>query len=263
MIEALATGAMAELRRFLSGRVLLAFDLDGTLAPIAARPEEAVVPDEVQQLLAVLCVRTPLAIITGRAVRDARRMLWFVPRYVIGNHGAEGVPGEESAVAGHAALCRRWCADVAAAHVRERIPGTLVEDKGYTLALHYRLTRDPAEARAQLLAVIEGLSPTPRIVEGKRVLNLVPPNARHKGEALRALIGHAGADRTIYVGDDVTDEDVFALRLPGVRTIRVEPDADSAADLFLKRQTDVPLFLRELARMMASTPIAPARYPLT
>lgn len=260
MRDALSPAALAELRHFVVGKILLAFDLDGTLAPIAPRPDDAVVPDEVQHLLAVLAVRAPVAIITGRAVRDARRMLWFAPRYVVGNHGAEGVPGDEAAAAGYAALCRRWCNEVEKSGVRQRLPGTLVEDKTYSLALHYRLARQPDEARESLLALARTLAPLPRIVEGKRVLNLVPPAARHKGEALRALIGHAGAPRALYIGDDVTDEDVFELRLPGVRTIRVEPEGESAADLCVKRQQDVSMLLRELSRMLAATPTRAADY---
>ncbi len=262
MKDALAAPARPQLRQFMDGRALLAFDLDGTLAPIAPRPDEAVVPDEIQHLLAVLAVRTPVAIITGRAVRDARRMLWFAPRYVVGNHGAEGVPGDEAAEAGYAALCRRWTEAVEASRVRERVPGTLVEDKTYSLALHYRLTRDPDGARAALLEIIGRLTPPPRIVAGKRVLNLVPPTARHKGEALRALIAHAGVERAMYIGDDVTDEDVFALRLPGVCTIRIEPEGESAADLCLRRQSDVVALLRELLRMSAS-PVRTSGYPLS
>ena len=255
MNNALAPAVLAELPRFLTGEVLLAFDLDGTLAPIAPRPDAAVVPDDVQQLLAVLAARTPVAIITGRAQRDARRMLWFTPRYIIGNHGAEGVPGDESAAPGYAALCRQWCAAVESSGILERIPGTLLEEKSYSLALHYRLARDPEEARTALLDVVATLAPPPRIVAGKRVLNLVPKAARHKGDALRALLGHAGVARALYIGDDVTDEDVFALRLPGVRTIRVEPDPASAADLFLKRQTDVVTFLREVTHIMGAAPM--------
>ncbi len=262
MKDALGPSVLPELRRFMDGRALLAFDLDGTLAPIAPRPDDAVVPDDIQHLLAVLAVRTPVAIITGRAVRDARRMLWFSPRYVVGNHGAEGVPGDEPAAAGYAALCRRWMAEVETNRVRERVPGTLVEDKSYSLALHYRLTREPAAARAALLDIVAGLTPKPRVVEGKRVLNLVPPAARHKGEALRALIGHAGVERAMYIGDDVTDEDVFELRLPGVCTIRVEPEGESAADLCLKRQADVGTLLRELTRMSAA-PARTSSYPLS
>src|SRR5581483_6082492 len=186
--------------------------------------------------------------------RDARRMLWFTPRYVIGSHGAEGLPDQDAAGQRYAALCREWSREIAQSGVRERIPGTLLEDKVHSLALHYRLARDPEAARRALLEVIATLSPAPRVVEGKRVLNLVPREAHHKGEALRTLVMHAGVDRALYIGDDITDEDVFALRLPGVLTVRVEPDGDSAAQYYVKRQSDVPLLLREISRMMTAAP---------
>lgn len=256
MKDALSPAALGELREFFAGKgsrkVLLAFDLDGTLAPIAARPDEAVIPDDIQHLLAVLAVRTTLAIITGRGVRDARRMLWFSPRYVIGSHGAEGLPGDDQNTQAFAAMCQQWSLEIAQSGIRERIPGVLLEDKVYSLALHYRLARSPEDARVSLLQMISSLSPSPRIIEGKRVLNVVPPQAHHKGEALRALLAHAGAERALYIGDDITDEDVFALRLPGVRTVRVEPSGDSAADLYVRRQSDVVLLLRDISRMIAS-----------
>ena len=252
MKDALSPAVLAELRQLMAGKVLLAFDLDGTLAPLAARPDEAVVPDDVQHMLAVLAVRTPVAIITGRGVRDARRMLWFSPRYVIGSHGAEGLPGEDQSTAAFAEQCRRWSQEIAQSGIRERIPGVLLEDKVYSLALHYRLTRTPEVARTALLEMIGKLSPPPRVIEGKRVLNVVPREARHKGEALRALIAHAAVDRALYIGDDITDEDVFMLRMPGVCTVRVEPAGDTAAELYVRRQSDVALLLREISRMLAT-----------
>jgi trehalose 6-phosphate phosphatase len=257
MKSALSPGAISDLRTFLQGHLLLAFDLDGTLAPIAPRPEDARVPDDVQQLLAALAVRTPLAIVTGRAVRDARRMLWFTPRYFVGNHGAEGIPGREVEGPAYTALCRRWQAAIIESGIQNRLPGTLLEDKGYSLALHYRLARHPEQARDALREFIGTLDPAPRVVPGKRVLNLVPAQAPHKGDALRALIAHARAERAVYIGDDITDEDVFELRLPGVRTIRVEPDRESAADFQLARQSDVAVLLRELARILSSAPFSP------
>lgn len=249
MKSALSPAAVSELREFLQGRLLLAVDLDGTIAPLAPRPEDARVPDDVQQLLAALAVRAPLAIVTGRAVRDARRMLWFTPRYFVGNHGAEGVPGLEEDGPTYVALCRQWQAAIVASGIQDRLPGTLLEDKGYSLALHYRLTRHPEQARDALVEFIATLHPVPRIVAGKRVLNLVPPQAPRKIEALRALVAHARAERALYVGDNITDEDVVELRVPSVRTVRVEPDRESAADYFLARQADVATLLRELVRL--------------
>jgi len=233
MQDALAPDALAELVAGMPGGMLLAFDLDGTLAPIVARPQEARVPDDVQQMLAALAVRG---------------MVWFTPRYLVGNHGAEGVPGHEAQVPAYGAMCREWLAALRANGVVERLAGVLLEDKTYSLSLHYRLARDPEAARATLLGAASQLSPPPRVVTGKRVLNLVPPGAPHKGEALRELIAHARVPRALYVGDDMTDEDVFALRLPGVHTVRVEPDGDSAADYMLQRQADVARLLRALLR---------------
>ena len=70
-------------------RPLLAFDFDGTLAPIVDRPDDASVPAEVSRCLAELARLHPVAVITGRRVADVRARLAFKPRFVIGNHGAE------------------------------------------------------------------------------------------------------------------------------------------------------------------------------
>src|SRR6186713_659242 len=78
-------------------RPLLAFDFDGTLAPIVARPDEARVPESVSLGLAELARDLPVAIITGRSVADVRPRLGFAPHYVIGNHGAEDPVEPQSA----------------------------------------------------------------------------------------------------------------------------------------------------------------------
>ena len=91
MNPALSTSGLARIREFVGGRSLLAFDIDGTLAPIVARPWDAHIPDELQVRLAALTATRTVAIITGRAIADAKPMLGFSPRYLIGNHGAEGV----------------------------------------------------------------------------------------------------------------------------------------------------------------------------
>ena len=89
MSYALSPAGLERLRDFISARSLLAFDVDGTLAPIVARPWDARIPSELQRRLAAFTSRSTVAIITGRAVADARRMLEFNPAYLIGNHGCE------------------------------------------------------------------------------------------------------------------------------------------------------------------------------
>jgi trehalose 6-phosphate phosphatase len=226
---------------------LLAFDIDGTLAPIVDRPDEARLPDDVQRCLAELARESRVAIITGRAAADARRMLSFEPAFLIGNHGAEGLPGWQARSLGFERCARAWrealthCEPLAST-------GVVVEDKRYSLSLHYRTAADPGLARANIKRCIERLSPAPRVIDGKAVVNLLPADAPDKGDALRVLIESTGAQTVLYVGDDDTDERVFGLHLPSVLTLRVEPAPDSAATLFLRDQREVLTLVRHIAR---------------
>ena len=100
MIYAFSPEGVECLAAVLEADPLLAFDIDGTLAPIVDMPNEARLPDDVQKCLAQLAQRYDVAIITGRSVADARRMLSFMPRHLIGNHGAEGLPAWRDRTAG-------------------------------------------------------------------------------------------------------------------------------------------------------------------
>ena len=253
MNPALSASGLACIREFVGRRSLLAFDIDGTLAPIVARPWDARIPDEIQvRLEAMTAVRT-LAIITGRAIADAKPMLAFSPRYLVGNHGAEGVPGFEAVSERFARDCSKWLESLRADNEAWRaIPGITLEDKAYSIAFHYR----QAQPREGALRVVEEraaqLVPWPRLIHGNCVLNLVPRDALHKGDALRALMAHSGCERSLYIGDDVTDEDVFRLKLPVVLSVGIDPGPESAADLFLADQGDVIGLLDEVAKMIAS-----------
>ena len=132
MNPALSTSGLARIREFVGGRSLLAFDIDGTLAPIVARPWDAHIPDELQVRLAALTATRTVAIITGRAIADAKPMLGFSPRYLIGNHGAEGVPGFESASATYARDCSKWLEELRGDNEAWRAtPGITLEDNAY------------------------------------------------------------------------------------------------------------------------------------
>jgi trehalose 6-phosphate phosphatase len=250
MRYALSAHGLRRLREWIRNRPLLAFDIDGTLAPIVTRPWNARVPAAVQRHLAELAEWTSVAIVTGRAVADAQSMLAFRPRYLIGNHGADGVPGFEDTEAMFGRTCRAWLDEVGGAGEPWReLQGVTLEDKTYSLAFHYRHVR----ARARVLAMLEErasqLVPRPTLMHGKNVLNLIPPGAPDKGGALRALLEDSRCGRALYVGDDATDEAVFCLRLPTVLTLRIERDRSSAADLYLRQQGEIVRLVRELARM--------------
>lgn len=249
MIYAFSAAGLARLDALVATKPLLAFDIDGTLAPIAQRPDEARLPDVVQRRLGEIAQCASVAIITGRGVDDARRMLSFEPRYLIGNHGAEGLPGWGMRSEAFAATVRRWQPALAAAGAL-READVLIEDKRYSLSLHYRGAADPALARGAIDRCVASLDPAPRIIGGKAVVNVLPADAPDKGVALRALVDAEPTQHVLYVGDDDTDEAVFALDLPGVLTLRVEPSHSSAAMLFLRDQGEVPTLIERIAAVM-------------
>jgi trehalose 6-phosphate phosphatase len=94
--------------------------------------------------------------------------------------------------------------------------------------------------------MLQALTPAPRIVAGKSIYNLLPEEAVHKGSAMEQLIRITGATSAIYVGDDVTDEDVFRLRRDDLLSVRVEPEAESAAPYFLEKHQDVSELIHAL-----------------
>jgi trehalose 6-phosphate phosphatase len=247
LIYAFSPDGVACLEAVLATDPLLAFDIDGTLAPIVELPHEARLPDDVQSALADLARRFSVAIITGRAVDDARQMLSFEPRHLIGNHGAEGLPGWGSRSQAFARIVRDW-REALAGLGELHATGVSLEDKAYSMSLHFRQAASPVVARRAIERSIACLQPPPRVVPGKAVVNLLPPGAPDKGDALRALIDATRCPDVLYVGDDDTDETVFGLQLPGVLTVRVEPAADSAAALFLRDQSEVLTLIQYIGR---------------
>jgi trehalose 6-phosphate phosphatase len=176
----------------------IVFDVDGTLAPIVARPELARVPETTRQELRRLAASYLLvACVSGRAGGDARRMVGLDTLVYVGNHGLE--------------LDRR--ADALAAEItrfREAV-GLPVEDKRLSLSYHFREAKDEAAARAELEQVAEraraaGLDPR----WGRKVLEVRPAVPSDKGTAVRTLLERSGASRGLYAGDDTTDLDAFA-----------------------------------------------------
>ena len=251
MRYALSRAGAERVSKWARGRTLFAFDIDGTLAPIAERPWDARVPEEVQQGLGTLASRAAVAIVTGRSVADARPMLGFTPRYLIGNHGAEGVPGFESAAASFVRICHGWLEALSLANEPWRaITGVALEDKSCSLAFHFRHAADRGNVHRLLENRARKLDPVPSLLDGKYVLNLVPPGAPDKGDALGALLTRSRCERALYVGDDVSDEAVFRLRSPRVLGVRVERSAASAAELYLRDQREIP---RLLARLIEAT----------
>lgn len=228
--------------------LLCAFDFDGTLAPIVPHPGEAWLSDDTRRRLVTLALYAPIAVITGRSLEDIRVRLGFEPDFLVGNHGLEGVPGWEPETARHRALCDDWKAQLATALSEHANGGAIaLEDKQYSLSVHYRHAPDPGLAAQMLEEIFARMAPRPRVVAGKFVFNLMAEDGCNKGSALERLMQICDARSAVYAGDDVTDEDVFRLRRGDVLSVRIEPHADSAADFFVPQAGDILQVLDELA----------------
>jgi trehalose 6-phosphate phosphatase len=231
--------------------LLCAFDFDGTLSPIVTQPEQARLPPDILQRLVELSAYAPIAIITGRAVADIRPRLAFQPDFLVGNHGLEGVPGWEQRGAHYEEVCRDWESMLAAALKQNaHSEGIWIENKRYSLSVHYRLARDYSKAEALLSELFSRLVPPARVIAGKCVFSLLPQDAADKGTAFEQLMHVSGARSAIYVGDDITDEDVFRLRRRDLLSVRIEYAPDSAADFFLRRAQDIVRLLDELIKRL-------------
>lgn len=242
------------LRALAGARALFAFDFDGTLAPIVARPRDARAAIGVRRRLAQLAQCAPVAVVSGRSLADLRERIPVEVRHCIGNHGNEGLPGAPDPETMHA-VCRGWIAQIDRALADASRAGVVVEDKRLTLSVHYRLARDREQAARELARIAQDLEPAPRAIGGKLVLNLLPPAARTKFEAVAALAQHEGAQRVLFVGDDETDELVFAQAPAHWITVRVEPDRASRANYFIHRQSEIATLLDRLLQLQrASAP---------
>lgn len=240
-IYVFSPGGREAIGRLTGDRVLAAFDFDGTLAPIALRPEQVVTPPGTRAALGRLREHCLTAIISGRARDDVQRRVGVDVDYVIGNHGIEGLPGADKEMAECLAVARGWVRQLQhGTAFRPLDSGVFLEDKGHSLALHYREARDATRAQRELLERVGALDPAPRIVTGKYVFNLLPPPAVDKGTALLRLLELTRADAAIYVGDDDTDEDVFALHEPALLSVRVGRSDQSRARLYLRAPQEIP-----------------------
>ena len=237
---------LSALRNFANRATLFTFDLDGTLTPIIDDPSGTRISVDVRERMVRLCSLADVAILTGRAREDARSRLGFDPRFIVGNHGAEGIPGQEERERVYAGLCRNW-----EDQLRVLLPGSprsgiVIENKGVSLSAHYRKAPRRSAARREILQAVQQITPRPREVPGKCVENILPADALHKGEALLRIMALAGSDRAVFVGDDETDEDVFRMRNDRILGIRGGDGLSGQAAFFLSDQKKIARLLDEI-----------------
>jgi trehalose 6-phosphate phosphatase len=196
-------------------RAAVLTDVDGTLAPIVERADDAAVPAPAREALAALAERSALVgCISGRRALEARRLVGLDTLAYAGNHGLELLlPGEETplpdpSIAGRETEAMEFLAAVDGE--RLEAVGLRQEDKGPIQALHWRGAEDEARAQSCAREIANeagraGLEPR----WGRKVLELRPAGGGGKDGAVASLLADAGLDRATYAGDDRTDLDAF------------------------------------------------------
>ncbi len=213
------------------------FDVDGTLLDIAPTPHSVQVPTSLRRDLERLqrLVDGAVALVSGRPLNELDFMFRPLRFAAIGGHGAEIRPLVNGAAEQHdEARLPEWVrqkfADIAVAN-----PNIIVEDKRYSVAIHFRLAPDKKRMIFdEVAAVCAAIAPnTMEVLHGKAVVE-IKKRGFNKGTAVRTLMAHApfSSRRPIFIGDDVTDEDAFS----------VMPEFDGLAISVGRRVKGVPFY---------------------
>ncbi|MFH1541981.1 MAG: trehalose-phosphatase [bacterium] len=197
-------------------KYLIFLDYDGTLTPIVKKPQLARLTKTQQKILKRLAdsKEVLLAIISGRELKNVKKLVGLKNIYYAGNHGFEIKGPGIDIVHPAAAKAKAKLQSVKAKLVQalKKMKGVMIEDKTYTLSVHYRLAK-PSMVKEIKQTFIRVVMPYQmQITEGKKVLEVRPKVDWHKGKAVEWLIDKLKKESLavpIYIGDDTTDEDAF------------------------------------------------------
>jgi alpha,alpha-trehalase len=231
-------------------------DYDGTLTPIVSDYRAAFLSEEMRQAVANLAATMPVAVISGRDLRDVRDLVALEQLYYAGSHGFElsGPGGFEMVQPEVEAFRENLEVAERALHSRiDGIEGSAIERKRFTIAVHYRNVADKhvsdiKQAVDKVLAKVPHL----RKGDGKKVLELKPDLDWDKGAAVEELCSalklNTEETSVVYIGDDLTDEDAFRVTVANSIGIIVrDQDRQTAADYVLEDTDEVQTFLQWLA----------------
>ena len=217
-------------RQMTGRRLALFLDLDGTLAPIAVRPDLVEVPPATRELLERLAPLCPVTVVSGRGLDDLRDKVQVRSIYYAADHGFRvlgPVRSRLELVVGREYRPQLELAAAALQRALQTVEGALVEEKGLSLAVHYRLVPESRQgAVLRAVADVAERFPVLRVTEGKLVYEFRPPDAWDKGKALLWIMSQLGLGRggegrgaitgteplegfPIAIGNDLTDEDMF------------------------------------------------------
>jgi trehalose 6-phosphate phosphatase len=232
------------LKRLTDSSVMLVFDFDGALSPIIDDRNAAAMRAETATLLNLVCSEYPVAVISGRSRDDLlSRLSGCQVKYALGNHGLE--PSHDLDLL---AQDVESAAPFLAAALHAGNQGVEIENKRYSIAVHYRRARNRGLALRSIERAVAALPQDMRAVPGELAVNVIPRRARSKTEALTELCVREAAPDAIFVGCGVTDDDVFSSYLappglpsyfsPRITAIHVGPNV-ADANFFLRNQGEM------------------------
>lgn len=234
--------------------IFLLLDYDGTLTPIVESPDSAFLSANIRSLLMKLRQYMPVAVISGRNLEDIKERVGVDGIIYAGNHGAEIWDGKEI-VKTQGLDIRRDLLEEFLDKLKTRlahIEGLLIEDKGITASVHFRLVKikDLAEFFDIFSEIAGKYENSFKITSGKKVFEIRSPGAWNKGDAISWIMENAGKDKLpIYIGDDITDEDAY--RAIEGKGISICIGISSEADFYLEHQREVEALLQYLLIKMA------------
>jgi len=248
-----------------SPHMVLLSDYDGTLTPIVSRPEEALLSPRVEEKLYTLAQKPAysVGIVSGRSMEDLKHMVSIDGIYYAGNHGLEIEGPHLRYISEPARAAQSLIKGMASEMVTalENVDGVIIEDKGLSLSVHYRLVSPEeehivAEVFRQLTRPLLNDGKI-RVTSGKKVYEVRPPIDWHKGKAVEAIVREIKSAfnlehvLTVYLGDDTTDEDAFkVLQRPNGWGIYVGGDNPlSAAEYYLDSTSEVEELLSRLIKL--------------
>ncbi|MFP5289124.1 MAG: trehalose-phosphatase [Thermoanaerobaculia bacterium] len=240
-----------EIASRLDGRRPAVFlDYDGTLSPIAPRPELATLPEETREVMRRLAQRYPVAILSGRGREDVTSLVGLEGLSYAGSHGYDiAGPGFRHEVGD--GIPDRIESAAKALKELEGIEGVLVEPKRFAVSIHFRLAREEDLPRIErVVDAVAASHPGLRKAHGKKLFELRPDLDWDKGQALLWMMDALNlfAEVPLYLGDDITDEDAFrAIEKQGIGILVAEEPRPTAASYGLRDPGEVRLFLEWLA----------------
>ncbi len=238
----LAPRNVERLREIAASGALLAFDYDGTLAPLSNNPDASRMRPATAELLRNLAHAAPVAIVTGRSVRDVTVRLEEIPMLeVIGNHGAEPSPFAKRAAREVAA----WMPMLEV--LVDTLDDVVIENKVQSVSVHFWHAVHPARIVTAIEALVPTLPHRVQLVRGIGLVNLVPHGAPDKGDATMTLVQANALPGAVFVGDELTDEPAFR-RVGGAQGlgVRVGRWSGTAASHHIESQDDIEALLTEL-----------------